>query len=430
MNKRPVILVCTVGGSPQPIVTAIKSLQPLFTEFICTDRDPGTGQPGSSLCITGAGKVCKSGSHSDAPDLPNIPTMTSLKSEQFAVTLIPSDDLDDAFVIIRKKLAQLHSKYPETTIVADYTGGTKTMTAALVTAVLESEGIKLQLVTGNRADLFKVRCGTEAVVSASIDTLKYEKAIQPYLSAWQRFAYDEAAMGLAAISPPLNSRLRNELHMLRVLSSAFSAWDCFDHRKALDLLDPYAPSKGEILVKYLPALRLLAKDSPKQEPMQILDLWRNAQRRAAQGRFDDAMGRCYRLIEWTAQWILRKDHDVDTGNLPESFVPKEFNIHPDEGGKLQAGLMKAWELIRLKHKGPAGRFIETEKSVLLDHIKSRNSSILAHGKAPIGQKDWEKMAEWMSTRFVSVVLQESASVCIRNLPEQLPGYANLFRETG
>jgi len=429
MIKKPVILVCTVGGSPQPIVTAIQSLQPIFTEFICTDKDPGTGQQGSCVCINGAGKVCKSNSRLEAPDLPNIPAMAGLEAGQFGITIIPSDDLDIAFVSIRKKLAELYNMHPEAVIVADYTGGTKTMTAALVTAVLETEDIELQLVTGNRADLFKVKDGTETVVSASIDTLKYEKAIQPYLSAWNRFAFDEAAMGLSSISPPPNSRLRTELFCLKDLSFGFAAWDCFDHRTALSLLDLYAPSKGKNLGKYLGVLRILTEESPKKEPMQLLDLWLNAQRRAFQGRFDDAMGRCYRMIEWAAQWILHKDHKVDAANLPVSFVPKEIKIYPAEDGKLQAGLMKAWKLIRLKHSGPAKQFIETEKNHLLDRIKTRNSSILAHGKTPIDQKAWEKMADWIESRFVPMLLQESVPVGIKSLPEQLPWDAKLFRDS-
>lgn len=355
--------------------------------------------------------------------------MADLSPGQFGITIIPSDDLDAAFVGIEKKLAELHQKYPEAKIVADYTGGTKTMTAALVTAVLEAEEIELQLVTGNRADLFKVRDGTEAVVSASIDSLKHQKAMQPYLSAWNRFAYDEAAAGLSSIPTPLNSKLRAELFCLRDLSRALAAWDCFDHRSALDLLDIYASAKGKILGKYLASLRILTEESPKKEPMQLLDLWLNAQRRAFQGRFDDAMGRCYRMIEWAAQWILRKDHKVDASNLPVSFVPEEVAIYPSGDDRLQAGLMKAWELIRLKHSGPAKQFIETEKNYLLDRIKTRNGSILAHGRTPVNQDAWLEMANWIEGSFLPMLLEESEGVGIRKLPEQLPKDAELFRDS-
>lgn len=419
VRSDPVVLICTVGGSPQPIITAIDTLQPIHTEFICTDKDPGTGQPGSCVCITGGGMVCKSSLAIKAPDRPNIPTIAGLQ-DRFDVTIVPSDDLDMAFLTIRKKLIEIGQKYPDATIMADYTGGTKTMTAALVTAVLETENIALQLVTGNRPNLVKVKNNTQSVVSAGIDTLRYERAVQPFLLSWNRFAYDEAARGLSSISPPMDSRLRNQFFRLKDVSTAFAAWDRFDHCQALDLLDSYGPFLGP----YLQTLRMLIADNQKQEPMQILDLWNNAYRRAAQGRFDDAMARCYRMIEWTAQWILKKDHGVESGNLPPDFVPSEISIHPNSEGKLQAGLMRSWELIRLKHDGPARTFIQMQGNSLLDRIKARNSSILAHGKTPIDKVAWQKMADWMEKEFIPVLLNEAGPVGIRKVPPQLP------KETG
>ena len=108
----PVVLICTVGGSPQPIFTAIETLQPVHTEFICTDKDPGTGRPSSCVCITGVGIVCKSSPVVKAPDMPNIPTHTGLLTDRFNVTIVPSDDLDSAFETIRKKLIELSRKFP------------------------------------------------------------------------------------------------------------------------------------------------------------------------------------------------------------------------------------------------------------------------------------------------------------------------------
>ncbi|MBC2712028.1 MAG: TIGR02710 family CRISPR-associated protein [Desulfosarcina sp.] len=423
----PVVLICTVGGSPQPIITAIDTLQPIHTEFICTDKDPGTGQPGSCVCVTGGEMVCKSSPAIKAPDMPNIPTIAGLQEDRFDVTIVPSDDLDMAFWTIRNKLIEIGRKHPDAAIMADYTGGTKTMTAALVTAVLETENIALQLVTGNRPNLVKVKNNTQSVVSAGIDTLRYQKAVQPFLLSWDRFAYDEAAKGLSGISPPRDSRLRNQFFRLRDVSTAFAAWDRFDHRQALDLLDSYAPSAGPFLGPYLGTLRILTAEDQKQEPMQILDLWNNAHRRAIQGRFDDAMARCYRIIEWMAQWVLKKDHGVESGNLPPDFVPSEISIHPNSEGKLQAGLMKSWELIRLKHDGPAREFIQVQGNALLDRIKARNSSILAHGKTPIAKVAWQKMADWMEKEFIPVLLNEAGSVGIRKVPPQLPKDATPFQ---
>lgn len=422
-TKQDIVLICTVGGSPQPIVTAIQSLKPVFTEFVCTDKDPGTGKPGSNVGITGQGNVFRSGPTVKDPDLPSIPVMAGIEPDCYGMTIVASDDMDDAFVKIRNRLIALNRQFPEARIVADYTGGTKTMTAALVLAVLETEGIGLQLVTGNRPDLIKVKDGTQAVVSANVDTVRLQKTMQPFLSAWGRFAYDEAAKGLAGIKAPAQPLLRAELLRLRDVSAAFAAWDRFDHRGALHRLESYGSAVGNFLGPYLAVLKVLTSDDQRQEPFLLLDLWRNAQRRAARGRFDDAMARCYRMIEWTAQWLLKKDHGIHTGDVPADLVSDQVPIIAGPDGKRRAGLRNAWELIALKHDGPAGQFIRAEKNAMFDRITARNGSILAHGTTPVDETAWQKMGDWMGQRFVPMLLAEAKSLGVKKAPPQLPDSA-------
>lgn len=424
-----IVLVCTVGGSPQPVVTAIQAHKPFFVEFVCTDRDPGTGRPGSCVGITGNGKVLKSKSSLTSPDLPSIPVQTGMSDEQYHVTLVPGDELDQAFDIIYNCLMELRSRFPDSLIRADYTGGTKTMTAALVAAVLETEDVELQLVTGNRPDLVKVKDGTQIAVTANIDSLRYRKAVQPFLAAWHRFAYDEAWQGISALAPPPDIQLRS-LHLrMRDFSNAFAAWDQFDHAKALHLLDDYGSAAGSLLGPYLANLRILTTENLKREPLQILDLWRNAERRAVQGRYGDAVGRCYRAIEWTAQWILSKNHGVDTSNLPADFVPRELKLIPSLNDRLQAALYNAWELIRLKDSGPGRQFIETHSNRLKNLLNNRNQSILAHGTTPVGQVVWAEIDAWMEQALVPLILEEAADVGIRKKLPQLPNDPNPYFQT-
>ena len=65
--------------------------------------------------------------------------------------------------MIRERLQELIDKHPNARIIADYTGGTKTMSAALVLATYDKK-IDLSLVTGPRTDQVKnhVRGGREA----------------------------------------------------------------------------------------------------------------------------------------------------------------------------------------------------------------------------------------------------------------------------
>jgi hypothetical protein len=88
------LLICTVDGSHQPIVTAIKDIQPDAVYFICTSNDPGTGRPGSNVQITGKGYCIKAQNNDDKPSLPNIPTQPGLTENQVAVFETLAGDLN------------------------------------------------------------------------------------------------------------------------------------------------------------------------------------------------------------------------------------------------------------------------------------------------------------------------------------------------
>lgn len=415
------MLICTVGGSPQPILTAIDAVNPVFIQFVCSGKDPGTGKSGSDVCILGAGNVCKSSNNAQIPDLPSIPTQANLSEDTYDVCIVPSDDFDEAFMAIHTKLMDLKTRYPGRPLVADYTGGTKTMTAALVTAVLETGDVELQLVTGNRSDLFKVKDGTQTAISANADMVRLNREMSPFIAAWDRFAYGEAYLGFASIKSPRDYNLKGKLFRCRDLSKAFDLWDRFDHTQALAFLDIYSGSGAKKLGSYLASLRILVdQDNEKRTPMQLFDLYRNAQRRATQGRYDDAMARCYRLIEWTAQWILGCFHGIDCGDLAEKDIPDGLTIIPAHDDKLKASLTNAWKIIKDRHEGPAREFILKNYNHLRNRIIDRNNSILGHGFTPIDVGIWNRMEAWMDSEFIPMLLLESRKVGIRKLVPQLP----------
>src|SRR5512143_3703278 len=97
----PTILICTVGGSHEPILTAIRQTSPDFVCFICSGKDPATGRPGSDVQITGKGSIIKKSPLDEKPTLPNIPTQAGLREEQYEVAEVPADDLEQAFGQIR-----------------------------------------------------------------------------------------------------------------------------------------------------------------------------------------------------------------------------------------------------------------------------------------------------------------------------------------
>ena len=329
------ILLCTVGGSHQPIITAIQATQPAYVCFFCTDKDPISGRPGSIDLITGKGNVIKASFNDPKSTLPNIPTQAMLENDQFEVQIVSTDDLDSTYSVMHDVIDELVEKFPGVQFIADYTGGTKTMTAALVCAVLERDEVDLQLVTGVQLNLDRVQDGTEHVIAASVARLRLRRAMAPYLRSWKRFAYHEAAEGLSSIRIAAGHPDMVYFQIALKLSQSLAHWDNFDHDGAFELIRIYSTPVSKCFPDMFRTLAVLTKKGDQREPAKLFDLWLNARRRADQGRFDDAIARWYRLMEWTAQWQLRTKLDADTADFPECLLPKGVDPIPDQDDKIK-----------------------------------------------------------------------------------------------
>ena len=417
------VLLCTVGSSHQPIVKAIEAVTPDYVCFFCTDRDVETGKAGSIGQVTD--NVIKAHPQDEKPTLPNIPTQAGLGSDRFEPRIVSADDLDATFFAIRTAVREVAAQFPDARFIADYTGGTKTMTAALVCAALERPDVELQLVSGARPNLVRVRDGTEQAMEASVARIRLDQAMTPYLRAWQRFDYHHAAVGLGAIRVPVSSPDRGRLRLACELSRALARWDNFDHKGALELLGTYASQlPRDWQVEMLPTLGLLAteKSPPKaaREPARLFDLLLNAERRASQSRFDDAVARVYRLIEWTAQWQLRLV-GIDTSDVRAEHLPPDMKVPANRDGKFNLGLWNAWRVVAHKVDGPARSLVAGEShGELQDLLAIRNQSILAHGFEPVGEPEWDRMKQWVEARFRPVLEELAKESRLTKVPRQLP----------
>jgi CRISPR-associated protein (TIGR02710 family) len=415
------ILICTVGGSYQPIISAIDALKPDFVVFICSDKDPATGRPGSNSQIVGKGSCIKAHPQDEKPTLPAIPKQAGLAEAQYEVVCTVADDLDRVFLDCSLAIEKITQNIPDAKIFADYTGGTKSMSAGLVMAALDNPDIELQLVTGSRSDLIKVHDGSQYTALANIEQIRFQRMLSPFKQCWQRYAYSEAEAGLKQICTPRDNQLRSSLNRFRDISHAFAEWDNFNHKDALEILRRYAPNLPAALKQYIaPGMRLNDNNPKKQDAARLFDLYLNAQRRAHQGRYDDAIARIYRLIEWSAQWLLQHLCNIYTSNIQGSDIPLTVQISQNREGQRQAGLYAAWQLVKYKTSGAAAEFIAKQEKVLLNHIKVRNQSILAHGFSPITQVQWQAVDEFMADEFIPMLLQETACIGIKQLPVQLP----------
>jgi CRISPR-associated protein (TIGR02710 family) len=296
------------------------------------------------------------------------------------------------------------------------------MSTGLVVALLEDEQAELRLVTGARSNLEKIASNDGYATPASVGRVRLNLRIRDAGLLWSNHAYSEAAKLLQHLPTPRETDLRNDLQRARDLSLAFAAWDRFDHAQAFALLERYRPLLGAKHPEWYNVLKKLTEAGADREPLRLFDLYLNARRRAASERFDDAIARLYRLLEWSAQWLLKEVSGLDTSNLPEDCIPEGLAIPLNREGRRQAGLFQAWELLSRHGPAPIPTLWEQERETLLDLLKLRNHSILAHGFVPLQPSDWKRLEAWTEAKLLPLLLgiTRNAPYRIHQLPEQLP----------
>jgi hypothetical protein len=299
-------------------------------------------------------------------------------------------------------------------IVADYTGGTKSMSAALFLAALHA-GAELQLVTGQRVDLVRVADMTERETSVRTLRVSARSEFQRLAAGWSRYAYQEAAEGFERLRADLKAAglAREDLRLFnraQELSAAFARWDAFDHNGAAGNLRRYKDQDiGDRRDWHDLAGALGRGQGSDWGALHLRDLWYNAQRCAASGRYDDAVARLYRLWEAIVQWLLRVDFRIDTAII-------------------QTGLRKSWELyLHLRPEGAAANFWrqageekKSELERLNERLSIRNNSILAHGWSTVTPAGWESLSRWTEAGLLVILAHEAERLGEAHELPQLP----------
>jgi CRISPR-associated protein (TIGR02710 family) len=117
----------------------------------------------------------------------------------------------------------------------------------------------------------------------------------------------------------------------------------------------------------------------------VEDMLLNAERRAVQGRYDDAVARVYRALELIPHTRLRELWEIDPSDVDLEKMPaaKRSLIVTRELGerKIQVPLLLSWQL--LKDDEAVGPWFPENRARMLNWLKFRNRSILAHGLQPI-----------------------------------------------
>lgn len=461
------VLVLTLGTSPEPIINCISSLRPDRVVFLCSSES-------QKLVDTVLSKV----------PLPDFQAERDLCVLHQRLTGKGNDDveneldqLDRVYLRALDLFERVRDEDRRSRIIADYTGGTKTMTTGLAMAAIDDGDVELHLTISQRsteeteASRFNYDAANEClqgvIKESHLDTKQKNtlNKLRRLLDAFKEMAKNHRHSTVSGYSAPVavstaaiharrlrdrelpallrrhdyetarqavrrvqdiadpDSETRQWLQWLEALLVGLDAWDRFDHRRALEVLEGLDdPRLREPLLfplkRVIGSRRLLDTEAENQRWPQmkghgfeaVEDLLRNAERRASQERYDDAVGRLYRAMELTEQLLLKMgvcdqvgpdgilSGAVDLDRLPEAIRPrwraKTDQANAGESGKpkpLKIGLADGFDLLAdLGH--PTGLEWQQRRAELVDAIKTRNTSLFAHGFKPVDYSGWRELS--------------------------------------
>jgi len=413
------VLFLTVGGSPDPLKTAINKLKPDFIYFITSDDTPT--QKGSYTQIEGDNSS-------------TIPNELKLSPDSWeSIRIKNADDLDSIFEKIRETIKKAKQRFPSAQFLVDYSGGTKSMSVGLALAGIE-EGCSLYFVGGLRKDLNKVASGSETVLNIKIESLRYNKLIKQVNMLWSNYYYFSAAKLVEDTLPFLPKEKVDYAKLILFSSRGLGEWERFQYEKALELLGPISNSSPK-LKEFANILGNLNGSIKKGgDFIVVLDILKNAERRAKQGRFDDAVGRVYRALELMAQIRLRKKYEIDSSAVPVDRIPSgikgEFlaKYSKDKNGNLKIPLIASYRLL-VSLKDPIyGEWFKNNKKSIEDFLTLRNYSFYAHGLKPIDKVEFDK-AKKIIEKIVELIEKlgnKETRISPENFPDLPDSVSGLF----
>ncbi|MEM3383576.1 MAG: TIGR02710 family CRISPR-associated CARF protein [Nitrososphaerales archaeon] len=333
--------------------------------------------------------------------------------ENTCLTLEDENDIIASYNFIKNTVKDLLEKgYSPSEIYIDFTTGTKVMSAALAAAALMYNLSSLTYVYGQRDKNGRVISGTERIMALEplkiILDIKEKKDIPTYFNVYQFNACLETLKELKAHERIFSPEELERINEFENLIIGFQEWDRFDHEQAKERLSKVKKFNLKNQLDFLDRLIMekisLSKKFPELKGKiptthLIVDLLANAERRADEGNYDDAVARLYRIIEMIGQFILLNEFKIDSSNVDiEKLKEKlskdqieKYQRKKDEEGKIKLGLKEDFELIsELDPNNRISKLYSELKDDLKKCLRFRNCSILAHGFNPIHKDEYEE----------------------------------------
>jgi len=394
-EPRGPVMILTVGGTHAPVISAIRQAQPYEAWLVVSDGRDDT-------------RSSRETAERIRQDCGNV-TVRILE--------VPADDPDRILARCSSWLSELRQRFPVERVIADYTGGTKSMSAGLLLAALGQDQVDVQFMTGQRPDLRNVAPGTEAPKTMSADYLLAERELRRIAALFSNHDYSAAYRLCKELSRRLETSrhvpgaLRNRVQVALRLNETLANWDNFSHGSAARMAEAdhlEGKPSADILdrVGLLEPLSKLGQVNARQSSwLRCADLWLNAQRCARRRRYDDAVARLYRLTEAAVQAQLWERHripnpvpwEVCPNELKRDIKPRKLSP-PSHDLHASLGLERLIEFLKLKDAKDA-LILSFDRGKRPDWTSRRNNSILAHGFVSLDEATWNTCSDWVRAKL-------------------------------
>ncbi|MCS7230188.1 MAG: TIGR02710 family CRISPR-associated CARF protein [Candidatus Kryptonium sp.] len=377
-EAKKVVMFVTVGTGrdradiASAIVKSIRSYNPNIVVFLCTEKSKQETLP---IIEEGLAKE-------------------NITVEQEIKLIKDENDLEAVKQICSNEMR----KFERDRKFVEYTSGTKAMSVGLVLAGLENGAEKFSYIAGNRDETGRVIPGTERFISFEPTVIYAEVFFKKAIEYFNDGMYGSASkMFEKCLEIYREESFKKKVETLNNLCKVYQNWDLFKHKEAfetakeidLDILAEFeAKRKFE---SNRDSLAFLNKESVFS-PLKAIDLLRNAERRIERERYDDAVARLYRLLEYIIQigidklGLYSEPGKIDLSKLPDDLKEKYQ--------RSEIALAKSAELLNdLGDEMGKELYESITQGNLKKILSARNNSILAHGFTPIDKETAEEFRD-------------------------------------
>ena len=308
-------------------------------------------------------------------------------------SIVEIEEIDD-FDYIFNKIKHEVLKYQDThSIFINYTSGTKTMTmtAGLISALYNKD---LITVNGKRDKNGYIIPGTENVLNLNL--YKYNDVLL-LRKLKESFNNNRFEAGKILLEDITGENVDKEIYTK--LFDAYYSFDIIDFKSANEFFNSklFTEECPDLSAKQLgknkKALSIINTEGHDESAYYILaSILNNAKRRAVEHKYDDAIARLYRALEYIAQIQLEKKYGIDTSDVgvdlilnndevdtktKKSYERKKSNSE-NSGRPVSIGLKEDYNLL-FAYNDSLGKYYKSKEKIIDDKLRFRNKSILAHG---------------------------------------------------